>query len=158
EAPPAWRDMAFVMSTSASAGASLAVIFPLAALVMKAHRWSDAMIGANAAVHGLGIFFVAPLISTLMRRLAAVGCMQLALLVGTATTLLLPWRVEPWLWFPLRLVQGAASSLLFVISEAAVNALVPEHLRGRVIGVYATFFSLGYAAGPLVVVIGGSEG
>jgi MFS family permease len=47
---------------------------------------------------------------------------------------------------------------MFVLSEAAVNALTPEAIRGRVLGVYATLFCLGFAAGPLVLALAGSEG
>jgi MFS family permease len=159
EGPPAsWRDMAVVMSTSTLAGASLAVVFPLATLVMDAAGWSKAMIGANAAMHGLGIFLVAPFIGGLLRRLGAGGCMRAALLLAAATILLMPLAVTPLTWFPLRLATGCASGLLFVISESSVNAMVAEANRGRVIGLYATLFSLGYAAGPLVVAVAGHEG
>ena len=47
---------------------------------------------------------------------------------------------------------------MFVLSEAAVNAMTPEAIRGRVLGVYATLFSLGFASGPLVLALAGSEG
>jgi MFS family permease len=150
--------MALVMSTSTLAGASLALVFPLAALVMAEHGWSDAAIGANAATHGLGIFLIGPFIGRLIGTVGAVRCFQLSLLVAAAAMCAMPLAVEPWLWFPLRLIIGCASSLLFVISEAAVNALAPEAQRGRIIGIYATLFSLGYAAGPLVVAVGGHVG
>lgn len=153
-----WRELAFVMSTASLAGASLSLVFPLGALVMRAAGWSDVLIGANAAMHGLGIFLVAPVIGRLLRRLGAVGCMQAALLLGAVATLLLPVQVAPLPWFVLRLLLGCATGLLFVVSEAAVNALAPEARRGRVIGIYAALFSVGYAAGPLVVAIGGHEG
>ena len=39
-----------------------------------------------------------------------------------------------------------------------VNALAPESIRGRVLGVYATLFSVGFVAGPLVLALAGSEG
>jgi MFS family permease len=51
-----------------------------------------------------------------------------------------------------------AGSLMFILSEAAVNALTPDAIRGRVLGVYATLFSLGFVAGPLVLAVAGSEG
>jgi MFS family permease len=153
-----WRGLVAVMATATLAGASLSLLFPLGALVMQAAGWSAALIGANAAMHGLGIFLVAPSIDRLLQALGAVRCLQMALLVGAVGTLLLPLSVEPLPWFLLRLVLGAASGLLFVISEAAVNALVPEDRRGRVIGIYAALFCVGYAAGPLVVAVAGHRG
>jgi MFS family permease len=72
--------------------------------------------------------------------------------------LVFPLQVDPTFWLLIRLVFGSAAALMFVLSEAAVNALAPEHLRGRVLGLYATLFSLGFAGGPLVLVLAGSEG
>ena len=72
--------------------------------------------------------------------------------------LMFPLWVDPWFWFGLRLLFGMAGSLMFVLSEAAVNALTPDAIRGRVLGVYATLFSLGFVAGPLVLALAGSEG
>jgi MFS family permease len=72
--------------------------------------------------------------------------------------LLFPLKVDPWLWFGLRLLFGMAGSLMFVLSEAAVNALAPDASRGRVLGVYATLFSLGFVTGPLVLALAGSTG
>ena len=72
--------------------------------------------------------------------------------------LVFPLWVDPWFWFALRLLFGMAGSLMFILSEAAVNALTPDAIRGRVLGVYATLFSLGFVAGPLVLALAGSEG
>lgn len=156
--PPSWRDLAVVMATATLAGASFAMLGPLTTLVTDAAGWSKLLIGANAAMHGLGIFLVVPLVSLLLHQLRASGSMQLALWVAVAGTLAMPLAVAPAAWFPLRLLVGAAAGLLFVISEASVNAMAPEASRGRIIGLYATLFSLGYAAGPLVVAVAGHEG
>jgi MFS family permease len=150
--------MAVVMATATLAGAAFAMLGPLTTLVMDAAGWSKLLIGANAAMHGLGIFLVAPLVSLLLHRLHASGTMQLALWVAIAGTLAMPLWIEPVSWFSLRLLVGAAAGLLFVISEASVNAMAPEASRGRIIGLYATLFSLGYAGGPLVVAVAGHEG
>ena len=55
------------------------------------------------------------------------------------------------LWFPLRLLFGFAGAGMFVGSEIWINALAPDHLRGRVIGIYSTCLALGFAAGPFLI-------
>ena len=72
--------------------------------------------------------------------------------------LVFPLWVDPWFWFVVRLLFGCGGALLFVLSEAAVNALTPDAIRGRVLGIYATLFSIGYAGGPVILGLAGSEG
>jgi MFS family permease len=156
--PPEWRDLAPVMLTATLVGMTLSLAFPLLSLVLERHGVDTFGIGINTAAGGLGIFLVAPFVPALVRRLRVVGCFRLGLCVAALCMLLFPLRVEPWLWFGLRLVFGMAASLMFVLSEAAVNALTPDAIRGRVLGVYATLFSLGFVTGPLVLTLAGSEG
>lgn len=156
--PPAWRDLAPVMLTATLVGMTLSLAFPLLSLVLERSGVDTFGIGLNTAAGGLGIFLVAPFVPFLVRRLGVIGCFRLGLVVCAAGMLIFPWHVEPWFWFGLRLVFGMAASLMFVLSEAAVNALAPDAIRGRVLGVYATLFSLGFVSGPLVLTVAGSEG
>ena len=156
--PPAWRDLAPVMLTATLVGMTLSLAFPLLSLVLERSGVDTFGIGLNTAAGGLGIFLVAPFVPFLVRRLGVIGCFRLGLVVCAAGMLIFPWHVEPWFWFGLRLVFGMAASLMFVLSEAAVNALAPDAIRGRVLGVYATLFSLCFVSGPLVLTVAGSEG
>ncbi len=156
--PPQWRDLAPVMLTATLVGMTLSLAFPLLSLVLERQGVDTFGIGLNTAAGGLGIFLVAPFVTLLVRRLGVVGCFRLGLAVAALCMLLFPLRVDPWFWFGVRLVFGMAASLMFVLSEAAVNTLAPEAIRGRVLGVYATLFSLGFVAGPLVLTLAGSEG
>lgn len=146
------------MLTSTLVGMTISLALPLLSLVLERHGADSLTIGLNTAASGLGVFLVAPFVGHLVRRLGVAGCFRAGLLVATGCMLLFPLRVDPWLWFGFRLVFGMAASLMFILSEAAVNALAPEAIRGRVLGVYATLFSLGFVAGPLVLALAGSEG
>ena len=73
-----------------------------------------------------GIFLVAPVRRPAgslpgRRRLLSAGPGGLT----AACMLVFPLWVDPWFWFRLRLLFGCAGSLMFVLSEAAVNALTP---------------------------------
>jgi MFS family permease len=61
-------------------------------------------------------------------------------------------------WFPLRFLLGSAIAPLFVLSEVWIIALAPPERRGRVMGAYTTLLSAGFAAGPLVLALVGSQG
>ena len=150
--------LAPVMATATLVGMTVSLTLPLLSLVLERQGASAFAIGLNSAAGGLGIFVIAPFLGRLLARLGPVGCMGLALAVLSACMLLFPLWIAPGFWAALRVLFGSAAALLFVLSEAAVNALAPEERRGRVLGLYATLFSLGFAAGPLILALVGSEG
>jgi MFS family permease len=61
-------------------------------------------------------------------------------------------------WFPLRFLLGTVINPLYVLSEVWMIALAPPGQRGRLMGLYTTLISAGFAAGPLSLVLAGSEG
>ena len=146
------------MVSAAIVGASLALSFPLLSLVLAAEGFDATVIGVNAAAHGLGVLLAAPFFGRLIQAIGAVGVMRLGLATAAILLVLFPLRVDPWVWFALRLVFGAATTVVFIVSEAAINALVEDHRRGRVLGLYGTMFAVGYASGPLIIALVGSEG
>ncbi len=155
---PPWRDLALVVATSTLVGATISLNLPLLSLVLQQAGWDAAAIGLNATASSLGIFPLIPLVPALVRGLGARRCILLGALMAAVAMLLLPLRLDFFWWYVLRLVIGTGTSLVFITGEAAINALVPPQRRGRVIALYATVFSLGYVAGPLVVALAGTRG
>jgi MFS family permease len=155
---PEWRALAPIMLTSTIVGMTFSLTGPLLALALEREGVDTFAIGLNTAVGGLGIFLVAPFVGRLVATLGAARCFRFGLIITAACMLVFPVWVDPWFWVPVRLLFGSAGALMFVLSEAAVNALAPEAIRGRVLGVYATLFSVGFVAGPLVLALAGSEG
>lgn len=149
--------LAMVMATATLVGIVLSVSHPLLSLVLHHHGYPDGLIGLNASAHAFGVFVVAPFIGPLL-RLGASRAMILALVATALSLVLLALKVDLWLWYGLRLILSGAFAMLFIMSESAVNALTSEATRGRVIGLYGTFFSVGYVGGPAIIATLGSEG
>ena len=137
---------------------TIALTVPLLTLTLERAGADPFTIGLNSAAGGLGIFLVGPFIGPLASRFGAVACFRAMLAVCAACTLLFALWVDPWYWFAVRLVYGCASAVMFVLNESAVNALVPDGQRGRVLGLYAALFTVGYAGGPLLLALAGTEG
>ena len=146
------------MATSTLAGAAMSLSYPLLSLVLEENGVDAATIGWSAAGYGLGVLVGAPFYGPLITRLRPTGAMRAGLALAALIILLLPLHVDPLTWFFARILIGAASALVFVISEAAVNALADESRRSRILGLYATFFCVGYAVGPLIVAAVGAQG
>ncbi|HFD16587.1 MAG TPA: MFS transporter [Rhodospirillales bacterium] len=152
------RDLALVIGTASIVGMTISLSLPLLSLVLERHGFGAGAIGLNAMASGLGIFLVAPVMGGLLRRLGPRPAAAAGMVVAALATLALPLEVALLPWFLLRLVMSAGTAIVFVVSEAAINALVEDERRGRTLGVYATVFSIGYAVGPLLVAATGSAG
>lgn len=152
------RELLAVVATASLASVTISLGLPLLSIVLHGHGVDAFTIGLNTTAGALGSLAAAPLADRIARRLGAVRTMQAALAVAALTFLLFPLAVDLWLWGLWRILLGAAGAVLFIVSEAAINALAPPERRGRIVALYATAFSVGYAAGPLLLAATGSEG
>lgn len=119
---------------------------------------SESVIGANAAMHAVGVLITAV---TLPRIVALFGIRRLvilALVVAAAALAAFPALPLLWVWFLLRLLLGMSSEILFVLSEAWTNSLSTEATRGRAMATYTAALSIGFALGPMILSVLGSAG
>jgi len=147
-----------VTSTAMIFGLTYSLSAALIALDLDEMGFSEAIIGANAAMHAVGVLCMAFLLPRLsawlgMRSLVIVALAAAAVLLG-----LFPAVPLIWLWFPLRILLGAASETLFVVSETWLNSLSTDENRSKTMGIYTAALSLGFALGPLILSIVGSSG
>lgn len=152
------RELLLVVTTGALASVTLSLGVPLLSIVLDRHGVEPAAIGVNAALGGVGSLLAVPFAERIAHRLGAVRTMRAALALAAGTLLLFPLAVDLLLWSLWRMLLGAAGAVLFIVSEAAINALAPADRRARILALYATAFSLGFAAGPLLLALTGSEG
>ena len=132
--------------------------YPLLSFILQRQGVSPAMIGLSAAMTPIGFIVSSPPIPWLANRFGA-GRVALTCSVLSAIVLaLIGWTQDVYLWFPLRFLVGVVTNPLYVLSEIWVIALAPPARRGRVMGIYSTIISAGFAAGPLCLLAVGTEG
>ncbi len=147
-----------VVMTAAIFGLTYSLSASLIAIDLAELGLSETLIGANAAMHAIGVlamaFFLPKMAAFLgMRKAVVLGLTAAALLL-----LLFPAMPSFWLWFPLRILLGAASETLFVLSETWLNALSSEETRARTMGFYTAALSVGFALGPALLSFVGTKG
>jgi MFS family permease len=152
------RNLFAVIVTMAGATFSYSFSYPLLSLIMERHGFDSTLIGLNTASEALAIFVIAPFAPALLRRFGTSGLMFGAIGLRLVSFLSLPLVPDPIYWFFLRFVMGGAASVMWIVSEAWINEVVPEHTRGRVLAVYTMAVAGGYALGPLALAQTGSEG
>ncbi|MEL6748358.1 MAG: MFS transporter, partial [Pseudomonadota bacterium] len=147
-----------VIGMIAAFGLTMGYTYPALSLVLEARGFSAAEIGLQTAAGGVGIIVGSLLSPWLAMRVGAWNVTMCAIAV-TALLVVLFAFVEPlaW-WYPMRIALGAATSILFVISETWVNQLAPSASRGQVIGAYNSTLAGMFAFGPMLVALIGFDG
>ena len=157
EATP-WAAIAGVIATVSVFAIAQGLSYPLLSFILQRQGVSPGMIGLSAAMTPIGFIVSSPLIPSLARRFGAgrtaVTCAALSALLLA----LIGWTQDLYAWFLLRFLIGVSTNPLYVISEVWMIALAPPARRGRIMGIYTTIISAGFAAGPLCLIFVGTEG
>jgi MFS family permease len=143
-----WRDFAGVTASVVVLGIGVGSTLPLTALVLTARGLGPELVGmmvAALALGGIAGTLAAPGAALRIgRRRVMLGCVTTA----AASVIALQYVESLWLWAILRALFGAAMAPLFVLGEAWINTLPDDAVRGRVVGIYTTSFTLCQVAGP----------
>lgn len=156
--PAARRGVLAAIACIALFGICQGMIHPLFALRLEEAGWSSAMIGISGGTAALAMLTTAPLMPRLIAWLGLPAFLTGGALVSAGTLLLFPFYDGYLPWLVLRFVQGIAACALFLGSENWIVADAEEGSRGRIVGLYATVLSLGFAAGPMILATVGHGG
>ena len=153
-----WAALAGIIATVSVFAIAQGLGYPLLSFILQRQGMSPSMIGLSAAMTPLGFIFSAPLIPLLSRHFGAgrtaLSCAGIAALLLA----LIGWQQNVWLWFPLRFLLGFTVNPLYVISETWLISLTPPAKRGRIMGVYTSIISAGFALGPFTLAFVGTTG
>lgn len=132
-------------------GFALGATHPMMTLTMYHNGFSDTLIGAITSCAAVASI-LAPILSS--RTLSFMGIRQAILYHTIATGLCIivyPFLKGYALWFIVRFFHSYAINALFTISEYYINTITHFRNRGKVLGLYITFLSAGFSAGPLLL-------
>ena len=139
-------------------GTGIGLSFPLLSLLMEQRGIAASIIGANTAVAGIAAMVAVPFVTPIARWLGVVNSILVGIIIsilclsGFYLTENLP------IWFVLRFIFSVAITIIFVLSEFWINSASQEKSRGFILGIYATFLSLGFAIGPGILSLTGTSG
>ena len=139
-------------------GIGLSLSIPLLSLEMERMGASGTLIGINTAVAGLASILTVPFVPRLAARVGVVRLLILAIGLGAVSLVAFKVLYGIGWWFVLRFVFSMALGVLFVLSEFWINEAAPPARRGLVMGIYATVLALGFAVGPTLLALLGTEG
>jgi len=152
------RSLVGVIAAMAVVNLVYGISFPLLALVLDGQGVSKTLIGLSTMSQAAAILVIAPFAARLIRRFAPARLMQSVSIVLAFLFILAGLFPDVWFWFPLRFIIGALNAMLWIASEALINELAEERWRGRIVGIYSSVGAAGFALGPLLLIVTGSEG
>ncbi len=155
---PRWRQLVIATVALAVASFGHGLTMPLLSLVLDHQGVDETLIGLNAGTYFIAVFAVAPLATRLLRARGPALLMLNSILATAVLLALLRAFPDVWLWFPLRFALGIAASFLWIAGEAWVNHSATETHRGRIIAIFGIVVSAGFALGPLILSMTGTEG
>ncbi|MEO0618151.1 MAG: MFS transporter [Pseudomonadota bacterium] len=153
-----WGPLFAVIALLAAYSLTVGYVYPAVAFNLKIKEFTPFVIGAQSAMSGLGILvgsFIAPWVAD---RVGPLRTTILSLLISAGIIILIGVIPPVAIWFALRFMLGFTTSVLFVLSETWINQLAPDHLRGRIIGVYTSVLAGVFALGPILTNVLGFEG
>ena len=153
-----WAVMAGIIATVSVFAVAQGLTYPLLSFILERQGTTSGLIGLSAAMTPLGFIISAPLIPALTRRLGAPRLAILCSTLAAATLVAVALMQDVWAWMPLRFLLGFFANPLYVISETWLISITPATHRGRIMGLYSSVVSGGFAIGPLSLGVVGTQG
>lgn len=154
----AWAAMAGIIATVTVYALAQGLTYPLLSFILERQGTRPGLIGLSAAMTQLGFIVSAPFIPSLVQRVGAARLAILCPIVAALTLAAIAWTRDVWVWMPLRFLLGVAINPLYVVSETWLISITPAPRRSRILGLYSSIVSAGFAAGPLSLGLVGTEG
>lgn len=153
-----FASIAAAITCVAVVGIGLSLTIPLLSIEMARMGASSTLIGVNTAVAGLAAILTVPFVPRLAARLGVLPLLVGAIVLGALCLVAFKLLQGIAWWFVLRFVFSTSLGALFVLSEFWINAAAPPKRRGLVMGIYATVLALGFAVGPTLLAVLGTQG
>jgi len=153
-----WAAMAGIIATVTVFAVAQGLTYPLLSFILERQGTTPGLIGLSAAMTPLGFIVSAPFIPGLVRRLGGARLAILCSTLAALTLIAIAWTQDIWAWMPLRFLLGCFANPLYVISETWLITITPAPRRGRIMGLYSSIVSGGFAIGPLSLGLVGTQG
>lgn len=152
------RSLIAVIACISVSGVSLGATMPLLSISLASQGVSSSMIGLNTAMPQIANLLITPFIPRLLRRYGVMNFLIASVLITAAAIPAFYLIPQLWAWFLIRFALGFGGTGLFVVSEFWINQLADDKNRGKLMGLYGTILSCGFASGPFLLMFTGHDG
>ncbi len=139
-------------------GVGMGLSLPLLSLILERNGVSGTMNGLNAAFGAIAMLAFTPLIPALAARMGTVRFLIACYIVAAVSLIGFRATNDLVLWFALRFSLNCALQGLFLVSEVWINQIATDAVRGRLVAIYGSLVSAGFAIGPIIIQFLGTTG
>ena len=143
--------MVMISLSAIPIGAAIGGYLPLISLWMETFDISFQRIGIVCGAAALGVVSSAYFAPKLAAKYGYIVTINVGLIVAAIMTIAFRFTDNFGLWLVFRFVGGLGLGLHWVLTEAWLANIVAEKYRTRVMAIYATAISIGFAVGPVVI-------
>jgi len=143
--------MVMISLSAIPLGAAIGGYLPLISLWMETFDISFQRIGIVCGAAALGVVSSAYFAPKLAAKYGYIVTINVGLIVAAIMTIAFRFTDNFGLWLVFRFVGGLGLGLHLVLTEAWLANIVAEKYRTRVMAIYATAISIGFAVGPVVI-------
>lgn len=135
----------------AVAGITFGLVSPVTVILLERHHTPSWVTGLVTTMLYISIVMFSSLTGKLIEKYNIKRILSLGLLIVSLCSIgLIFWR-NYYLLFSFRFLQGIGVTFIFVATEVLINTISDETNRGKNIGLYVMFLSIGIAAGTLLI-------
>lgn len=120
-------------------------------ITLAQRHLSAGAIGMNGLGQCGAMLLAAFVLPRAISRVGCKGACSLALGAEAAALAMLALSDNLVVWFFARVLLGVSTAALCAAGETLLGAVVPENVRGRVMGIYTSILGIGLSAGPAML-------
>jgi MFS family permease len=113
--------------------------------------------GLSAAVQMMAVLFLVPFAPRMIKRFGVLPVIVMGIIGMAISLALIPVFPNVWIWFPLRFLLGFCAEMVFTAGDIWLNQLAEDKNRGKTLAVAGVFQHAGFAFGPVVIGLVGTE-
>lgn len=138
-----------LVMTITIAGFSQGMLLPVLATLLEREGVSSAYNGLSAASLYLGMLLISPFLEAPIRKWGYKPIILVGMGLVTISIGLFPLWMNFYFWIILRFIVGVGDTALHFATQLWITSTVSAEKRGRTISLYGLAYGLGFAIGPL---------
>lgn len=149
---------AIVIGAAFFAASTFWMFLPLLSVSLRHEGVNDFLVGVISSLPWVGLLIMSGFIPALARHFGLKRMIIIGITMSVLAFLGFSITRDVRLWALLCLLIGAAFSLRWAGMDTWMNGSFPDHLRGRLTGLYELIISGSIAFGPAILALSGSTG
>ncbi|MDC0194948.1 MFS transporter [Alphaproteobacteria bacterium] len=139
-------------------GIALGYFFTLLVIVQKLNEYSESVIGIISASFSFGLMIAGFFVSKILAKMGLYRMLLLSVILQTACVISIFIYFNAINLALCSFIMGVMGGMNWMTMDTWVNVVSNDKNRGKAIGLYNSSISIGFAIGPLLVAIFGTQG